>query len=304
MIALILVQIFFSSFPILGKIALSEVTPLTLASFRVVFGALLLTIAARVLSPENPPLTGRDRITLLGLSLLGIVANQCGFISGLSRTTATHSALVSTVIPVFTVAIEVVFTGRRPGLRRLLGIPVALSGVLFLLLHGASAPPVSSASAFAVRGPTLLGDSMIVFSSLCYSIFLVAARPVLARRASLPFTASVFRYGTLPILLLALPDLRRFHPAALSPRAVLAILGIVVLATALAYALNSWALARTDASTTAVYIYIQPVLTATFAAIILAERPGLSTLLAALVIFTGVALTTWNPSGGQTGAIR
>jgi drug/metabolite transporter (DMT)-like permease len=58
----------------------------------------------------------------------------------------------------------------------------------------------------------------------------------------------------------------------------------------LAYLLNVFALARLGASTTAVYVYLQPLVTALASWIAFGERPAGATLAAAGALFTGVWL--------------
>ena len=58
----------------------------------------------------------------------------------------------------------------------------------------------------------------------------------------------------------------------LSVEAVGAAAGVVLLGTVGAYALNAWALARTGASTTAFFIYIQPLFAGVLAYLVLGEN--------------------------------
>ncbi len=60
----------------------------------------------------------------------------------------------------------------------------------------------------------------------------------------------------------------------------------------LAYAVNQHALGRADASVVALYIYLQPILTAVGAVTLLGERPGLRTAVSAAVILLGLAVAT------------
>jgi len=259
-----------------------EVSPFVLASFRAVFGALLLTLVARLFASDESPPSRRDRVTLALLSLFGVVANQTLYISGLSRTTATNATLLVSTIPVFTVLVGLVSGVERPTRLGLIGVLVALAGVVVLVNPGR----------LDLSDKSLVGDVLIALNSLSYAIYLVAARRILARRSALSVIASVFRWGAIPILLLASRDLAAFRPAVLSGTAWAAIAGVVIFATVLAYSLNAWGLAKTNATTTAVFVYVQPLVAGTMAYFVLGERPGARTFAAAALIFAGVALTT------------
>jgi drug/metabolite transporter (DMT)-like permease len=281
--ALLLVQLFFGTLPVFGKIAMREMTPFALAAFRGVLGALLLSLAARAIAGPAPGQTLRDRLEVALLAFLGIVANQVLFISGLKRTTATHATLLTATVPVFTILAGLLLGRERPTLRRVLAVPIAFSGILFLL----------DPARLDFRGSTLAGDLLVTSNACVYAFFLVRARDVLARRSSLSFIAQAFRYGAVPILLLALPDLARLRPAELSRGAWWALAGVVLLGTVGSYALNSWALARTGAATTAFFIYVQPLFAGGLAFFVLGEQPSPRLFGAAALIFAGVALAVW-----------
>ena len=282
-VALLLVQLFFGTLPVLGKIAMREMTPFTLAAVRGVLGALLLSLAARALSGPAPRPAPGERLEVAWLALLGIVANQVFFITGLQRTTATHATLLIATVPVFTILAGLATRRERPSARRLLAVPVAFAGVLFLL----------DPSRLAFGSATLTGDALVTLNAAVYAFFLVRARDVLARRSALSFVAQAFRYGAVPIVLIALPDLARFRPARLSTGAIAATAGVVLLGTVGAYALNAWALARTSAATTAFFIYVQPLFAGALAFAVLGERPSPRLFGAAALIFAGVAFAVW-----------
>jgi drug/metabolite transporter (DMT)-like permease len=284
--ALLAVQVCFATFPVFGKIALAETPPMVLAAMRAIAGAIVLGLLARVLAPDEAAPDARDRRMLLVLSLFGIVANQTLFVSGLARTTATNATLCIASTPVFTMILSALSGRDRPSLRRMLGVPIALAGILTLL----------DVTHLDFSDRTLVGNLLILSNALSYSIFLVLSRDVLARRSAASFTAAIFRYAALPILLLAVPDLSTFRPQALSGRAWIGIAGVLLLSTIVAYALNSWALARMTATTVAMYIYVQPLVAISLARAVLGERPSPQTAVAAALIFAGVALTTWPQS--------
>jgi drug/metabolite transporter (DMT)-like permease len=292
-LALFVVQLCFGSFPVFGKLALAETAPLVLASFRAVVGAFVLSLLARAMDPGGT-FEAKDRRTLAVLSFFGIVANQVLFVLGLARTTATNATLLTAMVPVLTVGVAAVFARERPSARRLLGIPVAVAGLLWLL----------DVARLDFGDRTLAGNALILANALSYSIFLVLSREILRRHSAIRVTAAIFRYAALPVLLLAVPDLWRFRPVALSPRAWTGIAGAVVLATVVAYSLNAWGLARTSPATAAMFVYVQPLVAMTLARVVLGEAPSPRTAAAAVLIFAGIALSTWparRPRGAPAG---
>ena len=99
--ALILVQVFFGLHYLAAKIVLEEIPPAAWALIRVSSAALIMLLVARAWGrrlPREWPVLGR----LALLSVIGVVINQLFFVEGLSRTTASHSSILITAIPIGT----------------------------------------------------------------------------------------------------------------------------------------------------------------------------------------------------------
>src|ERR1044072_7311931 len=67
---------------------------------------------------------------------------------------------------------------------------------------------------------------------------------------------------------------------------------IIIFPTVGAYYLNAWALTRLPPSRVAIYIYLQPLIAFGFAPLLLGEQFNSRTIIAALLIFAGVAVVT------------
>ena len=64
----------------------------------------------------------------------------------------------------------------------------------------------------------------------------------------------------------------------------------VAVPTVLAYLVNMWALRRVQATSVAIYVYLQPVVAGVLAVLVAGEKPTLRTAFSAVLIFAGVAL--------------
>lgn len=273
----------FALFPIFGKLALVSIPPFSLAAIRVVTSAIMLEIVRR-LSPEER-IAPSDRGRIFFLALLGVSFNQVLFIFGLSLTTAINTSILISAIPVFTLATAVVLGRERTSPRAIGGIVLAAAGALVLL----------NAERFEWSSRYFRGDLAILGNGFLYSVYLVLSRPMLARYRPLTFTSAVFRWGAVPIVLASIPALRKFSPATVSPTAWWSLGAVVVFCTVVPYLLNSWALARTQASRVAAYVFVQPLIAASLAMLILGERATWRTAVAASLIFSGLAVTLRRP---------
>jgi len=269
----------FALFPIFGKIVLGAIPPFLFAALRVVAAAALLEGVRRMRSPEEVRPADRPRLVLYGL--LGVSFNQVLFITGLFLTTAINTTILTATIPVFTLAAAVLLGRERMTVRAALGLGLAAAGALVLL----------NARRFAWSSASFRGDLLILANCTSYSLYLVLSRPVLSHYRVATFTAAVFRYGAAPIVLLALPDLRRFAPSRVPAAAWICLAGVIVVCTVIPYLLNSWALARTHASRVAFYVFLQPLIATVLAVVVLGEALTVKTIGAAMLIFGGLAVS-------------
>jgi drug/metabolite transporter (DMT)-like permease len=226
------VQILFATWPIIGKIALRTIPAVALVGFRLAGAALMLLILARV-SGRLETIKLADWPVLIVSSLLGVVLNQLLFTSGLSLTTAINSTLLSTTIPVFTLLAGVILGTDRATLRRLLGIALAASGVLYLI--GPGRAQFSSA--------TRTGDLLIVANSLCYGAYIAVSKDLVKRYHALTVITWIFLVASVITGPAAVISLTQISIGNIPWSVWLAVLYIVVLPTAGAYYLNAWALA-------------------------------------------------------------
>lgn len=279
--ALASAQTGFALFPILGKLALASIPPFAFSALRVV-GAVVILDAFRLFRQrERQRIRPGDRRRLLLYGLLGISFNQILFILGLSLTTAINTSILTATIPVFTLAAAALL-GREI---------LTKSGAVGTLLAGAGAFALLNAQSFDWSSASFQGTALLVLNCISYSLYLVLSRPILAHYKVSTFTATVFRYGAILIVLVALPQLFRLNWRAVPADAWWCAAGVVLLCTAIPYLLNSWALARTHASQVAFYVFIQPVITTALAIILLGEKLTPKTGLAAGLIFAGLAIS-------------
>ena len=142
---------------------------------------------------------------------------------------------------------------------------------------------------------------MILANSLSYSCYLVLSRPILASYSAETIVSRIFLYGAGPILLVAAPGLIRFSPARVPAGAWAGVAAIVILCTVLPYLWNSWALARTEASRVAFYVFLQPLIASVLAVFVLGEKFAARTAVAAALIFAGLGVSVAvRPRGGPS----
>jgi len=270
-------QICFAALPIAGRLALADIPPGAIPLVRTVGGALVFTAIAwrrGVLRVER-----RDVPFIALCALLGNVLNQELFIHGLARTTTTNAVVIGATAPVFT-ALAVIALGQEPPrARRIFGIAVAFAGVAALV----------GAEDLSLSSQHFTGSVMVLVNALSYGVYLPLVRPLAARYDPIALLAFMFIAGVpmvapLGIRALALDP----HPLTGQDCAFFAFL--IAVPTVCAYSFVQLGLRRAEASLVAVYIYLQPVLAATAAVLILDEPIGPRLVACGGIVLSGVWL--------------
>jgi drug/metabolite transporter (DMT)-like permease len=280
-LALIAVQIMFGTWPIFGKIALRSMSSISLVGFRICGAAIIFTLLQRKLEVLRQ-LPRRVIAWIVLSSLLGVVLNQLLFVKGLSLTTAINATLLTTTIPVFTLAVSIALGHDRASLRHIFGIALAAAGVIYLV-----DPLRASFSA-----ETTLGNILIVINSLSYGAYIAVSRDLFRRYGALNVITWIFLIGAVLTLPIAGYAWGADAIGSVSGMMWLTVAYIILVPTVGAYYLNSWAVTRVSPSIVAVYIYLQPLMAFGLAPLVLGESWNSRTLVACVLIFAGVAVVT------------
>lgn len=280
--ALIGVQVFFGSLPVIGKVVLKVIPAFGLVGFRVAITAVAFAVVQGV--------RGRfwlrdkqDYLRLAVLSLFGVTFNQLLFISGLSLTKASNTSLLASTIPIFTLTVSSIFGIERLRGIKIAGILIACAGVLLLI-----DPRNASFSS-----QTTMGDLLIVANSLSYGIYVATSKSVITRNGAFRSMMWVFIFAAVICVPVGTYSMSSVETSNISIGIWVLILYIAIGATASPYLLNAWALARVNPSTVAVYVYLQPLIGFLLAVIFLGEIIDVKFLVAAIMIFIGVFFATW-----------
>jgi len=289
-LALVAVQILFGTWPIFGKVVLRSMSPSSLVSCRLTGAALAFALLQRKLTPLFK-MPGKDFLLLALCSMLGVVGNQFLYVKGLSLTTVINATLLSTTIPVFALFVSILLGYDQLSFRRLIGIALAAGGVIYL---------VNPARA-DLSAQTTAGNLLIVSNSLLYAIYIVISKTLLERYGALNVITWIFLVGSVVTVPVGVYSLRQENVGAITSGVWLLLVFIIIFPTVGAYYLNAWALSKVPPSTVAIYIYLQPLIAFGFAPLLLGEQWSSRTIIAAILIFMGVAVVT---KRGRSRAIR
>ena len=220
--ALLLVSLIFGYNYVAVRKVVAAVEPREWMFWRIA-GATLLLVPIAALWSRAPHRKGVIPIVLLA-SPLGVIANQIMFAEGMARTLPSHAAVINSQIPLLTLCFAVLARQERFTLPKVLGIAVAMSGVLILMrvddLVQGGVPDHE----------TLLGDLLVLGNATTFSAFLVIMRSIGRDIDPLRATAVGFVFGTVVIGCYSATALDRAGLATLAsmpvlPYALFAVLG-------------------------------------------------------------------------------
>ncbi len=265
------------------KVALETVPPLTVVTLRLVMSALCFAAWAAVAGGLGVGRGWWPRLLLL--SLIGAALHYGTQTVGLQYTSASNASLYAITAPITIALLGALLLKERLGLRTIVGISVAVAGVLVVM-----GPQTLLALSLPTR---LLGDLLVLASIVMWGLFTVLGKRATDELGALSVTAAVTVMGALWMVPVGLAEIhaRSFSLAMISPRAWLAIGFLGVTCSFLATLLYFAALARTDSRKVGVYLYTIPPMTAAIAAVSLGESLTLGFLAGSVLVFAGVALT-------------
>jgi len=276
--ALIVVQVLFGMNYVISKVVVEAFPPILWASIRIIIASIVMFSAALVFRKGKfKPKKGFFK-KLIIFALLGVIINQTCFLVGLKYTTSPNSAILNTLIPIFTLLI-VTITGKEPLTRwRALGFLSAFAGVLAIL-------KVEEAT---FSSETLYGDFLTIINAFSFSCFLAYSKDFIEKYDRTWVTAWLFFYGSIGITTLAIPYWQSVQWPEMTSSLWACSFYAVFGGTILTYFLNNWSLAYTQASHVALFIYIQPVIASLLVWIWRGEAPTNRTIISSLLIFMGL----------------
>ena len=268
---------------IAGKIALHAFPPVLLYGMRISMAGILILPAYwwQGWRRTERLWTLRDVPQLVVLGLFGVALNQFLFVVGLSRTSVAHSSIFANLTPILVLLLASVRGLERLTGLKLVGVMVALTGVV--LLRTLDAGPQGEA--------TLAGDFITFCGAMAFSIFTVLGKPATKRYGTITVNTFAYAGGALLMSPVTLWQSAGFDFRAVPLSAWAAVFYMALVPSVICYLIYFYALAYMEASRLAAFSYLQPLLATVFGIFILNEHVTLALVVSGLVIFGGVYLT-------------
>lgn len=279
LLLLLMTLIWGSNFTVI-KYSLEDLLPLSFNALRFTLASAVMLILALAMRNrvELAPGDGR-KLFLLGL--LGNTCYQSMFIIGMAHTRAGNAALILATTPLFTAILGRIRKHEYFAVRGVVGLLLAFAGIVMIVISGRGELSM---------GETLVGDSLLVGSTLCWSLYTVGSKQLVHRYGSMKATTIMMTSGTPFLLAVCAPSLIRQDWSRVRPLAWAGLAFSGLFAIALAYLIWSYGVRTIGSTRTAIYSNITPIVAMLVAWPALGESPGVGQILGAVVIFAGVYL--------------
>jgi drug/metabolite transporter (DMT)-like permease len=256
------------------EIALVGYQPGHLALLRFIIASISMLVYAVFTRMKLPELRDMPAIGLLGLT--GFTIYHVAQNSGQQTISAGTASFLVATAPVFTALLALIFLKERLAVWGWVGISISFLGTA-IISFGAG-------DSFELAW----GAILVLIAALSVSIYFVFQKPYLQKYSGLQLTTFTIWMGTFFMLIYAPGLTNQISSAPVA--ATLAVVYLGVLATALAYVLWAYALARVNVSVVTNSLNLLPILSILIAWLWLGEIPTPTALLGGLVTLFGVML--------------
>lgn len=264
------------------KIALEDISPISIVWLRFAMGVVILGIAVAMRRQFALPNKNEwGYFALLGF--LGITFHQWLQSNGLMTSEASTTAWIVATTPVFMALLGWLVLKEGLGWIRISGILLAFMGVLVVVSDG----NIASISIGKFGAP---GDVLILISALNWAVFSTLSRRGLKSHPASLMMFYVMSLGWIFTSLLFIPSEGWSEIPHLTLNGWIGVLFLGTFCSGLAYIAWYDALQALSAAQTGAFLYIEPLVAVIVAALILAEPVTWASLLGGAVILIGVWL--------------
>lgn len=285
-IALIIAHLIWGANFVVAKVTLQEFPPMTLALLRFAFASLLLA-PFFIAETKKVKIDKKDLPKLVTIGIFIITLNITFFFEGIKRTTAIDASVLTLIIPMLSVLLGWWFLKEKVYLINLFGVGLGFLGALVIV----GLPQILSGTASAEM---VTGNILIVLAACSWVVGAIISKKILKQYSSLVVTAIAFLVGTITMFIPAGIEYIR-DPGWISQITILGVLGLTfmtLLSSISAYFLFEWGLSQTSISVADLFQYIEPLMAAVLAVIVLGERISSSFVTGAALIAVGAYLGT------------
>ena len=270
---------------IAGRI-LAQSLPLMTAAFGRFFVASILLVFVAVKMEGKLPRLNREQMLLTAvLGFTGIFLYNICFFGALARVPAGRTSLFVSLTPIVTAILAGVIYSERLGLRRWMGIVVALLGAIVVITRGDLLGGIADISqSFG------LGELMMLGAVLSWATYTLISRKALETLSPIAATTYGTLWGFVFLSIGAIGEFREIDWMVLDWRVWTSVFYLGAFGTVLAFIWYYQGIQMVGPSRTAIFTNLVPAFGVLFSAVLLGEPILISMVVGGLIAVLGVSL--------------
>lgn len=263
---------------------MAEIKPINLASLRfIIAGIIFVPLIYRSQKKLQLQIETSDWPKLLLLAFLGVTSYFWVQYTGLSLTTATNASLILATAPIFVAILASWQLGEKLSREKTAGIILAFIGVIGVVANG------SLASLFDSK--YLAGNLLMLFNAMCWATFTITSKKMTVKYSPLIVTGYITMLGGLMFVPIGMLNGVLDQVTTISGIGWLVIMFLAIFCSIGGYLGWQYALSKVEATKTAIFLYLQPLVTVLVAILLLGEKLTGLTVLGGALILSGVTMT-------------
>jgi drug/metabolite transporter (DMT)-like permease len=270
-----------------AKVVVSSFPPFTAATVRFVMASVIMWELWAALPDQRQ---WPERSDWAWLVITGFFQTSLYFAlqyAGVELTSASNASIIVNVRPIFVAVLALFLLGEKLTRKTILAIAMGFVGVLIVTSNG-------SLENLSLSTTHFLGDMLIVLNALSGAVGLVLTKRVLRQFRPLPALVFTLTFGAVGLLPFAGFEIwQRGGMPSTSWLPWLLLVYQAIFCSVVAHFLWNNVLVRLDASKSAVFLYVSPIVGVILANLLLGEAVTVYLALGAVFVLVGAYQATW-----------
>ena len=261
------------------------ISPLSLTCMRSLVAGALYWIISLMMPAER--VDKKDILKILLASVLGFLLPQVLFMMAIENITPMDCSIVSSTSPVCTMIIAAFALKEPITLRKAGGVALSLGGILFLILN-------SVGMGAANRSTNVYGILYMISNIICFSTYLGAFKPLIAKYSPITFMKWVFLFSTIMALPFSATEIAAINYASLSSSLLWELAFLIFCCTFMTYYLIPLGQQCIRPTLVSMYSYVQPIIAIAVSIWVGMDTLTLPKVIAAITVFAGVVIVSYS----------
>lgn len=263
------------------KIGLEELSFVNLTIMRFLIVCLVLILILFFQKKRFSKLHKKDIVPIFLLGFFGVIVYHLGLNYGEQFISPAAASLIIATVPVQIIILSTIFLKEKIGLKKLIGIIIALCGVVVISIWGKAGASIHIEYISAVLA--------VLIAAIMSALYTIAGKKLLTRYSALSLTTYVMLLGSLgltPFIRGSLLD----QISKMSMTGWFAVIFLGVFSTVVGYGLWYIVLKTKSASEISIYLYAIPVLSTIISYFMFKEKITFMFILGGFLVIAGLII--------------